>query len=151
MMASTILVAKAVRRISRAIVNGILPPRCLACGEIEAAAPKRHEFGIDRDSHAPVATQEGNARIGGDDPLGSRPLFECAGQRACVRAEIKGDAKSSPDVAEPVDQPAGGNGMQKIDAPAARRALAMQPPRPTVEQRCGFCRDLSHRGLCCGR
>jgi ComF family protein len=34
MSASTILFARAVRRLGRAIVDGVLPPRCLACGAI---------------------------------------------------------------------------------------------------------------------
>jgi ComF family protein len=34
MAASTILFVRAVRRLGRAIVDGVLPPRCLACGAI---------------------------------------------------------------------------------------------------------------------
>jgi hypothetical protein len=51
-----------------------------------------------------------------------------------MRAQIEHRAESPADIVEPVDDPLGDLAVQEIDRAAPRRALAVQPPGPAIEQ-----------------
>ncbi len=102
--------------------------------EIEARRAERQQLRVGDDRQRRARPQKARGRVGGDDPLDPRPSGERPRQRAAVRAQIEHRAELPTDIVEPVDDPFGDLGVQEIDAGPPRRALAVQPPGPAIEQ-----------------
>jgi hypothetical protein len=67
-----------------------------------------------------------------------------------VRAEIEDCAESAANVVQAIDDPIGDLYMQKVNAPATCRPLAVQPPGAAIEQRCRFELSSDHPRPFCG-
>ena len=107
----------------------------IAGDQVEARIAKRQQLGVDGDSRTGRAGEEPRRRLGGDDKPGTVPRGEDAGEAAVAGAEIERHDKFPVDDIEPVNEPVGDLGMEKIDRTAACRAVAMKAPGAAVEQR----------------
>ena len=118
--------------------------------KIKAGVMKREQFRVGGDWDGRSLCSQDESGFGGDDTLDPRSMGERPRQRAVVRAEIEHRAELAANIVEPVDDPLGDLDMQKVDAPATRRTLAVQPPSAAIEQRCRFELSGGHPGPFCG-
>jgi len=101
--------------------------------EIKASVTKWEKFwvGGDWDGRSPCGQDDSG--FDGDDTLDRRPMGERPRQRAMMRAKIKNCAELAANIVQAIDNLVGDLDMQKVDAPAAPRTLAVQPPGAAIE------------------
>jgi hypothetical protein len=118
--------------------------------KIKAGVMKWEQFRIGGNWDGRSLCRQDDSGFDGDDTLDPRSMGERPRQRATMRAEIENCAELAANVVQAIDDPVGDLDMQKINAPATRRTLAVQPPGAAIEQRCRFELSSGHPRPFCG-
>ena len=96
--------------------------------QVEAGVAEWQPFRIGGNARRRCDGKKQSRGLGGNHLRGSGSLRERTGESAAARAEIERGRKFAPHQIEPVEQPVGNLGMQKIGEPS----LALSKPRGAV-------------------
>src|SRR5271170_3993003 len=118
--------------------------------KIKAGIMKGEQFRIGGNWDGRILYHQDNSGFGGYDMLDPWAIGERPRQRAVVCAEIEHCAELAANVVKAIDDPLGHLDMEKVNAPATCRTLAVQPPGAAIEQRCRSKLSGGHPGPSCG-
>ncbi len=83
--------------------------------QVKARIPERQQLGVGGDARARRAGEKLHRRLGSDDTLDAPPRGQRMGETAVAGPQIERHGKFPVHDIEPVNQPIGNFGMEKID------------------------------------